>query len=134
LLTSSSYLTFSNWSGYIGYLPNAEIQQRITQNGDNVKQSPLMLSSLKVNLNIRSGVTNTRWASDEEILVGTDFGEISLYKLNKTNNNLESNKFNNLMIKREHDDLITSLDVKFNENFAISGSEDSRYFYYQAIL
>jgi hypothetical protein len=126
-------LTYTNWSGYIGYLAKNDVSSRIeaaqpTSDAASKqdKKQPLMLSTLRMNLNIKSGVSGAKWASDQDILVGTDLGEINLYSINKTNNNLENNKFEIAMTKREHDDIVTCIDTKFGQNFAISGSEDSR--------
>ncbi len=87
-----------------------------------------MLSALKMNLNIESGVSDAKWASDEQILVGTDRGEILLYKINKTNNNLENDKFDLLMKKSEHDNVVTCLGTCLNSGLGLSGSDDARYY------
>lgn len=124
LLVSSSYLTYANWTGFIGYLPSDDVEKRTSTNS--IKKQPLMLSTLKMNININSGVSDAKWVTDEQILVGTDFGEIILYKINNTNNNLENNKFENVLAKCEHDDLITCLETKYDSTIALSGSEDSK--------
>ncbi len=88
-------------------------------------ERPLMLSRLKMSVSVRSGVSGARWASRDHILVATDFGELMTYKINVTNNNLESHTFEMMGTKREHDDYVTCLEAKYNANVALTGSEDS---------
>ena len=122
-MVSSSYLTFANWTGFIGYLSSDELTARLQSPS---QQQPLMLSSLKMSLDIKSGVSVARWSSNQGILVGTDLGEVNLYRIKNADNNQESKQFDCEMSKREHDDPITCLETRNDSNTAISGSEDSR--------
>lgn len=88
-------------------------------------EKPFMaVSALKMYIDVRCGVSNAKWSSDNQILMGTDYGDIILYQLSQINS--DASKFELLFCKREHDDLINCLDTKYNENLAISGSQDAK--------
>lgn len=118
MLISSSYLTFQNWSGYVGYLKSQEVKSKISD-------FPLMLSSLNVNKSFSSGVCVARWCNENKILVGTERGEIYLINLEP---DTEESKFTNIFQKHEHDSLILCLETKFDSPIALSGSEDSKFY------
>ena len=81
-----------------------------------------MLSSLKTGKSLSSGVSQARWVSNEKFLAGSDNGEVMLYKMNKEPDNM----YESIMLKHEHDNLVTCLATSFNSDIALSGSEDSK--------
>jgi len=81
-----------------------------------------MLSSLKTGKSMTSGITQARWVTNQTFLAASDNGEVMLYKLNKEPDNM----YENIMLKLEHDSIVTCLATSFNYEIALSGSEDGK--------
>lgn len=81
-----------------------------------------MLSSLKTGKSLDSGACSADWTNDKSFLIGTDNGEVMLYKLTDQSESF----YQNLMTKKEHDGLVTSLATCYDSNLALSGAEDAR--------
>jgi WD40 repeat protein len=81
-----------------------------------------MLSSLKTGKSMTSGISQARWVSNENFLAASDNGEVMLYKLNKEPENM----YESIMLKLEHDSIVTCLATNFNSDIALSGSEDCK--------
>ena len=116
LILSSSYLTYQHWKGYIGLLTPDETDELIKS----VK--PLNLRDLSSGKSVDSGINQARWISNERFVIGTDNGEVMLYKLN----NQKSVFYELSMVKQEHDSMVLCVATNFNSEIALSGSDDSK--------
>ncbi len=93
------------------------MKQKISQ------RAHLMLSSLKTGKHFETGVCDARWQSNERVFVGTENGEVMLFKLNDSTG---ENYFERVFTKQEHDNMVLCLDSKFDSELAVSGSDDAR--------
>ncbi len=119
MIISSSYLTYQFWVGFVGHIQKESeyMKQKISQ------RSHFMLSSLKTGKHFESGVCDARWQSNERIFVGTENGEVMLFKINEST---VENYFERVFVKQEHDNMVLCIDSKFGSELAISGSDDAK--------
>ena len=120
MIVSSSYLTYQFWVGFVAHIQNESeyMKQKISQ------RTHLMLSSLKSGKHFETGVCDARWQSSERVLVGTENGEVILFKLNDPT--IAENYFERVFTKQEHDNMVLCIDTKYDSELAISGSDDAR--------